>query len=827
MVASPLPGCRTAGRAYGRAMPRLLRLAPVLALLVVGLSAQTGYRVPDPALVAVVDAPLLPELSRSPARDLVLLLERAPLPTIAELAAPEVRLAGLRFNPERLASNRAATSTGLVLKSLADGAERRVTGLPAGARLANVAWSPDGRHIALAVFTGARPATPWVVDTATAAARELAPLGLNGVLGSALAWIGADALLVRAVPADRGPAPERSAESLAPVVQQTRGERTAVRTFQDLLRDAADEAAFEHYATAELVRLGLDGSRTPLGVRGIFSADPSPDGRYLAVTSIVRPYSYLVPLNRFPQRLEVLDRDGRRVRVLAELPLADSLSPAFDSVRPGPRRLAWRADAPATLTWVEALDGGDAAKPAEVRDQLRLLAAPFAGDPVAGPTFGYRVRGLAWGDAHRALATEGWTKTRRTRTWSFDPARPDAAPTLVFDRSSEDRYADPGDPVMRPGPFGEPVLHFAPDGAIFLRGAGASPEGDRPFLDRFDLAAKRATRVWQSAAPHFEEFVAFLDDAGTRALTRREAPTEPPNFHVRDLAAGTSAPFTAFPNPYPQFADVRKEIIQYRRADGVLLSGTLYLPPGWTPDRGPLPTLLWAYPQEFKSADAAGQLRDSPHRFTRVSPNGPLPFLLLGYAVLDDPAMPIVGEGDKEPNDSFVAQLVASAQAAVDELVRRGVTDRDRVAVGGHSYGAFMTANLLAHSTIFRAGIARSGAYNRTLTPFGFQAEERNFWQAPETYAAMSPFNHAEKIKDALLLVHGQADENSGTFPLQSERLYQAVSGLGGNARYVQLPVEGHGYRARESLLHLWWEQAAWLDQWVKRPATRDRAPAK
>jgi dipeptidyl aminopeptidase/acylaminoacyl peptidase len=808
-------------------MLRPLRLLPALALLAGGLLAQSGYRVPDAALVAVVDAPLLPEVSRSPARDRVLLLERAPLPTLAELAAPEVRLAGLRFNPERLASNRAATFTGLVLKSLADGAERRVTGLPEGARLANATWSPDGRHIALAVFTGARPAAPWLVDTAAATARPLAPLGLNGVLGSALAWAGTDTLLVKAVPADRGAPPARTTASLAPVTQQTRGERTAVRTFQDLLRDPTDEAAFEHHAGAELVRVGLDGAVVPLGVRGVFVASASPDGRFVALTSIVRPYSYLVPAGRFPQRLEILDRDGRRVRLLAELPLAENLSPAFDSTRPGPRQLEWRADAPATLSWAEARDGGDAAKPAEVRDQLLFLAAPFAGAPVAGPTFGYRVRDVAWGDASRALVTEEWIKTRRTRTWRFDPARPEAAPTLIFDRSSEDRYGDPGDPVTRPGPFGRPVLHFAADGALFLRGAGASPEGDRPFLDRLDPATGKATRVWQSAAPHHEEFVTFLDDAGTRALTRREGPTEPPNFHVRDLAAGASTAFTAFPNPYPQFADVRKEIIQYRRADGVLLSGTLYLPPGWTPDRGPLPTLLWAYPQEFKSADAAGQLRDSPYRFTRVSPNGPLPFLLLGYAVLDDPAMPVVGEGDKEPNDTFIPQLVASAQAAIDELVRRGVADRDRVAIGGHSYGAFMTANLLAHSTLFRAGIARSGAYNRTLTPFGFQAEERNYWQAPDVYAAMSPFNHADKIKDALLIVHGQADENAGTFPLQSERLYQAVSGLGGNARYVQLPVEGHGYRARESLLHLWWEQAAWLDQWVKRPPTRDRAPAK
>lgn len=802
------------------------RLAVLFAALATAVLAQSGYRTPDPALVAVVDAPLLPELTRSPARDRVLLLERAPVPSIAELAAPELRLAGLRFNPDRLASNRAVTSTRLILKSLADGAESPVTGFPAGARLANVSWSPDGRHLAAAVFQGDQPAALWLVEVARATARPLTGPVLNGIIGAPLLWLGNDAIAAKTIPAGRGGAPVRSVATLSPVVQQSQGERAAVRTFQDLLKDPQDEAAFEYYASAELVRVALDGAAKPLGVRGIFSASSSPDGRFLAVTTIERPFSYRVPANRFPLRLDIHAADGRLVRTLARLPLAENLSPLFDSVRPGPRALEWRADAPATLAWVEARDQGDAAKPADVRDQLMFLAAPFDGEPVAGPVFGYRVADLVWGNDHTALVAESWTKTRRTRLWRFTPAQPSAAPELVHDRSSEDRYGDPGTPVTKPGAFGRPVLHFAPDGAIFLRGAGASDEGDRPFLDRFDLATRQTTRLWQSAAPHYEEFVTFLGDDPTRCLTSREAVASPPNYFLRDLASGTLTAFTNFPNPYPQFATVQKEILRYTRADGVGLTGTLYLPPGWTPAQGPLPTLLWAYPREFKTADAAAQVRESPYRFVRVNPSGPLPFLLLGYAVLDNPTMPIIGEGDKEPNDTYIPQLVASAKAAVDELVRRGVTDADRVAVGGHSYGAFMTANLLAHSDLFRAGIARSGAYNRTLTPFGFQAEERNFWQVPQIYAAMSPFNHADKIRDPMLMIHGQADENPGTFPVQSERMYQALAGLGATARYVQLPSEGHGYRARESLLHMLAEMSEWLDNYVKKPAVKDTAPA-
>lgn len=800
------------------------RLLLVLLSLASSLSAQDGYRQPPQPLVDLVDAPLTPALSLSPDRTQALLLARAPVPTIAELAAPELRLAGLRFNPFTLASNRTNPSTHLVLKSLADGREQPVTGFPEGARLSGVSWSPDGRHLAVVVFTGDQPGALWLVDVAAAAARPLTGPVLNSIDGDPADWIDAGTLLVKRVPPDRGPAPVAGAAENQPVIQQSSGRAAAARTYQDLLRNQADADAFAYHATVELVRVSLDGTVKTLGLRGILSADPSPDGQYLLIRSIERPYSFRVPAFRFPLRIALHHADGSLARVIAELPLADAVPIPAGSTRTGPRNVSWRTDAPATLAWFEARDGGDGGRPAEVRDELLLLAAPFAGPPTPVLQLGYRASGLLWGDDRHALVTETWIKTRRTRTWRFRPAEPAAPPVLLIDRSSEDRYRDPGDPVLRRGRFGRPVLHLADGGdTLWLSGTGASPEGNRPFLDRFNLTSRTAQRAWQSAAPYFEEFVAFLDPDGTQALTRRETVAQPPDYQVRDLATGQTRTFAAFPHPYPQFAGVQKELIQYQRADGVTLTGTLYLPPGWTPAAGPLPTLLWAYPREYKSADAAGQVRDSPHRFVRVSPTGPLPFLLLGYAVLDDPAMPIVGEGGQEPNDTYVKQLVASAQAAVDELVRRGVTDRERVAVGGHSYGAFMTANLLAHSRLFRAGIARSGAYNRTLTPFGFQAEDRTFWQAPDTYAAMSPFNHAAGIKDALLLVHGQADDNQGTFPIQSERMYQALSGLGGTTRYVQLPHEAHGYRARESLLHVLWETATWLDSFVKAPPPPDR----
>ncbi|MGH8077100.1 MAG: alpha/beta hydrolase family protein, partial [Lysobacter sp.] len=434
-----------------------------------------------------------------------------------------------------------------------------------------------------------------------------------------------------------------------------------------------------------------------------------------------------------------------------------------------------------------------------------------------------------WGRGDLALLDEYWWKTRQAKQWRVAPDQLERAPELIHAGSSEDRYNDPGSPLSVLDASGNPRLLIASDGdSIFLDGAGASPEGDRPFVDRFNLRDRTKTRLFHSANGHFEVPQALLDNEGTRLLTTRESPSEPRNFFLRTLPAEAgSAPraLTRFPHPTPQLKGVSKEQIRYKRADGVELTGTLYLPPKYDAKRdGPLPLLMWAYPGEFKSAAAASQVTDSPYRFNAISYWGPQAFLSMGYAVLDNPSMPIVGEGEEEPNDTYVAQLVSDAQAAVDEVVRRGVADRHRIAVGGHSYGAFMTANLLAHTRLFKAGIARSGAYNRSLTPFGFQAEERNYWQAPDVYQAMSPFNYADRIKDPLLMIHGEQDNNSGTFPVQSERMFAAVKGLGGTSRLVMLPNESHAYRARESILHMLAESNTWLERYVKNAASAGAA---
>ncbi|HEY2622202.1 MAG TPA: prolyl oligopeptidase family serine peptidase, partial [Dyella sp.] len=573
----------------------------------------------------------------------------------------------------------------------------------------------------------------------------------------------------------------------------------------------------------------LDGKVTMVGEPTLtLSISASPDGRYLLRQRIERPFSYLVPADSFPRRIEVLDIDGKLVKEIANQPLVEGLPTGNDAVRTGVRDIEWRADAPATLVWAEAQDGGDPARKADVRDLVLMQGAPFDQAPVTLAKLGSRYAGVYWGNGDLALIDEFWWKTRKVKEWRVMPDHLDLSPKLIHEGSSEDRYNDPGMPATALDEHGESRLLLADGGeSIFRLGQGASSEGDRPFVDKVDLRNGQSTRLFRSQAPYYEAPQVLLDNEGKRALTSRESPNEPTNYYVRELAANsTPRALTHNPHPFPQMKGVKKEQIRYKRKDGVELTATLYLPPNYDPKKdGPRPMLMWAYPAEFKSADAAGQVTDSPYRFNRISYWGPQAFLTMGYTVLDNFSVPIVGEGSKEPNDTYIPQLVASAEAAVDEVVRRGVADRHRIAVGGHSYGAFMTANLLAHTRLFRAGIARSGAYNRSLTPFGFQSEERNYWQAQDVYQAMSPFNYAGQIKDALLMIHGEQDNNSGTFPIQSERLYAAIKGLGGTARLVILPNEAHAYRARESIMQMLAETNAWLEQYVKnaKPAEASR----
>ncbi|MCG8605941.1 prolyl oligopeptidase family serine peptidase, partial [bacterium] len=649
---------------------------------------------------------------------------------------------------------------------------------------------------------------------------------LNSAYGPAFYWLSDNKTLIcKLVPVGRGEPPIAPSVPEGPVIQETTGRKAPARTYQDLLTNAHDEALFEYYLDAEIYRVSLDGQKTKIGSRGLIKrAEPSPNGQYLLVETLHRPFSYIVPARRFPNRVEIWDLEGKVVKQLADLPLAEEVPIGRGAVPTGRRSFDWRSDAPATVYWAEAQDGGNPRKKAEVRDKVFTLQAPFTSEPMPLIELALRYRGIGWGDKNLALVQSWWGQSRRIQTWMIQPDDPDSRPDLLFDYSAQDRYSDPGSPILQRNKYGHMVLLTDSKGKkLYLKGAGASPEGDRPFLDELTLSDKTTKRLWRSQAPYYETAVELLDPRRLKVLTRRESKEEPPNYFVRELKKDKITQVTDFPHPTPQLAKVQKELIRYDREDGVKLTATLYLPPGYKPEDGPLPMVMWAYPREYKSARAASQVRGSPYRFTTISPTSSRVWLAMGYALLDGPTMPIIGEGDTEPNDKYVEQLVASAKAAVDEVVRRGVAERGRIAIGGHSYGAFMTANLLSHSDLFSAGIARSGAYNRTLTPFGFQAEERTFWQAPEIYFKMSPFMHAQKVNEPILLIHGEADNNSGTFPVQSKRYYHALKGNGAKARLVMLPHESHGYRTRESILHMLWETNNWLERYVKNPTAEQK----
>jgi dipeptidyl aminopeptidase/acylaminoacyl peptidase len=778
--------------------------------------AATGYQLPPKEILAIADAPPTPWVVPTPDRRSLLVFGWDSLTPIGELAEPELRLAGQRIQPRFFGLSRTRPFTGMAIQSLADRSLRPVTGLPPAPWLINVKFSPSGKKVAL-THRAEKGWELWVVDLESAAARRITQPVLSLTLRVAPAWVDESRLVAVLQPEGRGLPPEAPAVPSGPVVQETLGQQAQVRTFQDLLRNEHDQNLFRYYMSSQLVRIDLDGKLEKLGGPALYSrVEPSPDGKYLLVETLQEPFSYVVRWENFPTRIEIWDAAGKSVRQLADRPLQEAIPIAFGSVPPGPRQAEWRGDQPATLAWAEAQDGGDSGKEAPLRDKLFSLAAPFRGEPALLATLKLRYAGVRWGTDELAMVSEFQWKDRKVRMWRIEPGQAGAPAKLLVERSMEDSYNDPGAPAMWRNERGrEVIITDAGSSILYWIGEGASPEGNRPFLDRHHLADDRRERLFRSEAPFYENPESVLDAEAHYVLVRRESVDDPPNYFVRDLKENKLAQVTAFPHPAPQLRGLKKELIKYQRKDGVALSGTLYLPPGYDPAKGPVPTVMWAYPREFKSADNAGQVNMSPYRFDRILGTSPLLYLAMGYAVLDDPQMPIVGEKDEEPNDHFVEQLSMSAQAAVDEVVRRGIAAPGHIAVGGHSYGAFMTANLLAHTDLFGAGLAYSGAYNRTLTPFGFQSEERTLWQAPEVYAAMSPFMYADKIKEPILLVHGEADSNAGTFPLQTERFYSALKGHGATVRYVTLPYESHGYQARESTLHVLFESWRWLDTYI------------
>jgi dipeptidyl aminopeptidase/acylaminoacyl peptidase len=774
------------------------------------------YATPENDVVSIIDAPPPPLVRLAPGGGHLALVHYESHPPVAMLAQPYLALGGIRIDPALGGRRRLHRMTGLSVMRIPDGLERPLA-LPAGAQVSPPVWAPDGRHLA---FTVDEPdgIGVWVADAQTAIARQVPGLRVRDVLGGEVAadsgtvrWSrDGRSLLALAAPAHPAPPP---AAPIEPHLEETAGKRTQMATFQDLLRTASDEDAFESLATTVPVRVDPDtGGRKELGPAGLYqSVEESPDGGYLLVHRLRRPFSFRVPCGYFARSVEVWSADGGVERVIAELPVSDEVP--RQGVPTGPRQVSWEERAPASLLWTEALDGGDPVASAENRDQLLRLAAPFSGAGTVVATVKDRCLGWTDLDEPDRILLYSYDRDRRWLTTTLHDLRSPERSLVIFDRSADDAYGDPGSPLTTLNPDGtRTVLQHGQ--VIYLRGPGATPDGDRPFLDQLDLATHQTTRLQRSPAECLDRVIGFVA-GGPDVLLWHESPAEPPNLFVAALDGSSRQALTRWPDPHPQLTGLEKRLVINDRGDGVQLPGMLMLPPGHDPARdGRLPLVIWAYPLDYGSAATAGQVRGSSKEFTRLTALDPACFLLRGYAVLADATMPVIGDPETM-NDTYIEQITAAARAHIQALDAMGIVDPARTAVGGHSYGAFMTANLLAHSDLFAAGIARSGAYNRTLTPFGFQTERRTFWEAPDVYDQVSALRYADRITAPILLIHGAEDNNSGTYPIQSQRLFEAIGGNGGTARLVVLPCEGHGYLARESVLHMLAEQFDWLDRWL------------
>ncbi|APY07644.1 S9 family peptidase [Winogradskyella sp. J14-2] len=788
----------------------------VCCFLVSGYAQQSlTYQQPSEEILELADVELAPGVQIDSKGERMVLLYRNQYKSIEELSETELRLAGLRINPVTNIGSRTNYYTNLKVKKIKDKEATQVSGLPENARLSGFSWSPDETMIAC-LNTTTKGVEVWVLDIAQAKVTKLTDANVNANMRSTISWFKDNKhLLVKMLPSDRKDLIDTAtAVPTGPTVSVSDGAKAQNRTYQDLLKTPNDEFNFEQLARSEIKKVSITGTVEDfLGADMYRGVSFSPDGNYIMVTKVKRPFSYIVTYTRFPYESIIYDVNGKMIKSVNDVPLDEVRPKGFMATRMGKRSMQWRGDKPATLVWAEALDNGDPEVKVDYRDVVYQLDAPFNGKPKEILKTKQRFSGIQWGNENNAIAFDYWWNTRNLKTYLFNPSNGDSK--IISDRNYQDVYSDPGNFITSKNEYGRYTLTMNGN-KLYLMGDGYSEKGQFPFIDEYNINSGKTNRLYQSEyTDKLESLYDAIDMKKGEILVRIESKTEYPNYYIRNIKKDNLTPITAFENPFKSLENVDKRVISYKRDDGLDLEGTLYLPLDYK-EGEKYPMILWAYPREYKDKASASQSTSNPNEFVYPYWGSPIYWVTKGYVVLDDAAFPIVGEGDEEPNDSFRTQLVANGKAAIDAVDNLGYIDRDKVAVGGHSYGAFMTANLLSHSDLFAAGIARSGAYNRTLTPFGFQSEERSYWEAPEIYYNMSPFMHADKMKTPLLLIHGVADNNSGTYPLQSERYFNALKGLGAPVRLVMLPKESHGYRAKESIMHMLWEQDQWLEKHVK-----------
>ena len=770
------------------------------------------YKIPPDVIRSLIEADPQPTISLTKDGDLGLVLNRDGYQSIDELAKDELRIAGTRLDPVRYTSSRMTYYKSFSLLYINSG-ENISVDFPLNGKFSFFQWSPDEEKIAFTNTTD-DGVELWVLDIKSKTSKKVSDRYINDILNSPFQWYNSSDELLVSLRSNKKK-PIISSVPSGPIIQETTDQNAPSRTYQDLIKNKNDEIHFEHYASVELHKMSLNGSSEMIQNGMIKDFDLSPDNEFLMTKTITKPFSYLVPYYRFPYVVDVKNLVSGTVSLIADIPLDEVRPKGFDATRPGKRSVSWRNDLGSELYWVEANDGGDPKVITENRDIVYTLSSPFTSEKKELVRTKLRFRNIIWGTGNEALLGERLWKNRNEITSLIDTDSRTIVKTL-FDRQYDDIYSDPGSPVLISNKFNRNVLEIKKN-SVYMIGQGGSPEGYRPFLSQLNLKTFETNILFRSEAPYYERPIKLAGNDSKNLITSRESKTDNPNYFIRNLSSKNIKQITFFENPYKKLEQLKKEVINYKRDDGIDLSSIVYTLESYNPnEEGRLPVLIWAYPREYTSKKVASQVRNSPYRFTRISYGSPIFWALRGYAVMASTEMPIVGFDGDQPNDSFRDQLVMNAKAAIDKISDMGIGDRDRVGVGGHSYGAFMTANLLAHSDLFAAGIARSGAYNRTFTPFGFQREERTYWEAPELYNYMSPFMHADKVNEPILLIHGEEDNNSGTFPVQSIRFFNAIKGHGGTSKLVMLPKESHGYRAKESILHMLYEMDSWLEKYVK-----------
>jgi len=779
------------------------------------------YQKPKKAILDLVNVDRAPSVLKDEKNEYMVFVYRPEYKSIDELSQKEMRLGGLRVNPYLNIGSRTTYYNKVKILRLKKGDKVpiEVKGLPTNPKLSNFVYSPDQSKIAM-INTTSDKLELWVLNIEKALARRINTPSLNATLGSVINWFSDNkSLLIKIRPENSKIIIDQENKSpTGPTITENMGDKAQNRTYQDLLKNITDENNFEQLSRSKLIKVSLKGKISQwLDEKMYRSISFSPDGKYVLVNIIKKPFSYIVTYSRFPNETLVYDLNGKLIKKISESPLLEVLPKGFMATKKGKRSILWRSDIPSSLRYIEALDGGDPSVEVDYRDKLMNWDAPFDKNPEFLIQTINRINSINWGNENFAIVRDIWWNNRNTKTYLFNPSNSKVKPKIISDRNYQDIYSNPGSYVTKRNDFNRSVL-LIENNNLFRIADGFSKEGQFPYIEKLNINDLSTTKIYKSNFETKFENILDFDFEKNQLFVRIESKQDFPNYYFRKLSKNNNLDqITFFKNPFESLKKVSKQTITYKREDGLDLSGVLYLPPGYDktkPERKPM--ILWAYPREYKDKNSASQKTNNPNRFIYPSWASPIYWVTQGYVLLDRASFPIIGEKDVEPNDSFRKQLVSNAKAAIDELDKRGYIDPNKVAVGGHSYGAFMVANLLSHSNLFSAGIARSGAYNRTLTPFGFQSEERTYWEAPEVYYSMSPFMHADKMKTPLLLIHGEADNNSGTYPMQSKRYFNALKGLGATVRLVMFPKESHGYRAKETILHLLWEQDQWLEKYLK-----------